>query len=75
MRECPFIDEREEELNDGDLMAFCQSESQISYTHCPIYKRLMKAKQGKPHLQKPGERKKEKGLKLEMFVRKEGGSP
>ncbi|MHC3130134.1 MAG: hypothetical protein IBV52_08690 [Candidatus Bathyarchaeota archaeon] len=64
MRECPFIDECEQELNDSSLTAFCQPVgSHISYTHCPIYKRMMKAKQGKPHLQKLGEWKKENGVK------------
>jgi len=63
MKECPFIDKCEQELNDSNLEAFCQPGSHISYTHCPIYKRMLKAKQGKPPRQKPREWKKENGLK------------
>jgi len=57
MKECPFIDECEEELTE---ISFCQVGSLLSYKDCPTYRRMLKAKQGKPPRQKQREWKKEK---------------
>ncbi|MQY61764.1 hypothetical protein GH146_00570 [archaeon] len=56
MKECPFIDECEDDVTETSFKAFCQ----MGGFHCPTYRRMLRIKQGEPLYQKPREWKKEK---------------
>ena len=61
MKECPFIDECEDEVRKEDFKSLCRARFGIflSYKNCSTYQKMLSRKQKKPYRQKPRDWKKE----------------
>jgi len=62
MKECPFINECEDEISESHFKKLCHAgnSSSIIYNYCATYQQMLRTKKGKSPFQKPREWKKEK---------------
>jgi len=61
MKECPYIDECEDELTEEHFKSFCRVRFGLlfNYNDCSTYKKMLKQKQGKLYRQRPRDWKRE----------------